>query len=226
MHDWYYRKQPETLYVHNRWDDVPDEMEPEWYFRQPDDWPPFELKLMEYARGRVLDIGAGVGSHSLLLQEAGASPVALELDPHMAAISRDRGLENVVQEDVFTYTQEEGFDTFLLIMNGFGLARNEEGLYRLLRHLKTLANPGASILADSSNISYLLEQMDLKLPKGTILNEWAYRYEYKGELGEWNTWLYADQEQLATAADATGWSMQIIDEDDMDAFIVELSLPD
>lgn len=226
MHDWYHQQQPETLYIHNRHDDEPDEMEPEWYFRQPEDWPPLELKLIEYARGRVLDVGAGVGSHSLLLQEAGASPVALELDPLMAAIARDRGLENVVQQDIYDYKDTEGFDTFLLIMNGFGLARNEEGLYRLLRHLKSLANPGASILADSSNISYLAEDAGITLPEGPGRNEWSYRYGYKGELGEWNTWLYADQEQLAAAANATGWDMQILDEDDMDAYIVELRLRD
>ena len=110
-------------------------------------------------------------------------------------------------------------------MNGFGIARNRAGLIRLLQHLKSLANPGARILADSSNLSYLLEQMEIQPPKGHYLGEWEYAYNYQGEEGEWNTWLYVDEQELEQAALKTGWQMEVVNRDEMDAFLVELRLP-
>lgn len=221
---YYFYEDDSPLFIYNRYDDLVDEMDPAWYFREWEDWPPFEQQIIERAKGKVLDIGAGVGSHCLELQNRGFEVTALEVNPDQARIAYDRGVKQVVTEDIYQF-HESGFDTFLLIMNGFGLARSRAGLLHLLRHIKTLANSGAKILADSSNIGYLLEQMEIKPPAEHYLGEWGYAYNYQGEEGEWDTWLYVDQDELREAANQTGWQMEVIAQDDMDAFLVELSLP-
>jgi 2-polyprenyl-3-methyl-5-hydroxy-6-metoxy-1,4-benzoquinol methylase len=44
---------------------------PALYFSEYGDWNAIERKAIEFVKGRVLDIGCGVGRHSLYLQKKG-----------------------------------------------------------------------------------------------------------------------------------------------------------
>jgi hypothetical protein len=41
------------------------------YFAEFDDWHPAEQEAMNFAFGRVIDIGCGAGRHALYLQDKG-----------------------------------------------------------------------------------------------------------------------------------------------------------
>ena len=45
-----------------------DEMSVEYLFRSYDEMPKLEQKALQLAKGKVLDVGCGAGSHSLCLQ--------------------------------------------------------------------------------------------------------------------------------------------------------------
>ena len=51
------------------------------FFRKPQQFSPLENTALELCRGRVLDIGAGTGCHSLYLQDHGLSVCAVDILP-------------------------------------------------------------------------------------------------------------------------------------------------
>ena len=50
-------------------------------FRSYEDMPEIERKALDMAKGRILDVGAGAGCHSLVLQERGMDVTAIDISP-------------------------------------------------------------------------------------------------------------------------------------------------
>ena len=125
-----------------RTDIAEDEHLPAAYFlRNFDQMPSQEQEALKRAEGRVLDIGAGAGAHSLWLQEHGFEVDSIDISPFLCEAMRKRGIKNVLLKDIYDL-KEQKYDTILLLMNGAGVAQTLSGLERLLTHLKDLLNPG------------------------------------------------------------------------------------
>src|ERR1700760_2159473 len=73
-----------------------EEMPIKTYFRTAEQMPELEWIALQHCRGRILDIGAGAGSHSLALQQLGQDVTALEISPLAAAVIKKRGVRNVL----------------------------------------------------------------------------------------------------------------------------------
>ncbi|RYF98635.1 MAG: methyltransferase domain-containing protein, partial [Chitinophagaceae bacterium] len=170
-------------------------------------------------RGRVLDIGAGAGSHSLLLQANNFQVTALEISPLACRVIEQRGVKNVVNDNIFHYDRDK-YDTLLLLMNGIGLCGNIEGLKKLLVHLKTLLNPGGQIIFDSSDIAYLYDDVTPK--PNTYYGEVQFQYAFQNIDGEWFNWLYIDQENLKAIAESLNFKVELLYEDENDQYLVKL----
>lgn len=191
------------------------------YFRREEQMPELERKALDLCKGKILDIGAGAGSHALALQDRHLDVTALDISPLAAGIMRMRGVDKVLTEDIFEY-HEKQFDTLLLLMNGIGLTANIQGLRRFLLHARDLLLPGGQLLFDSSDVAYLYED-------GPPLQDHYYgeircRYEYRRQKTEWFTWLYIDPDTLALIARDEGWGTQILYEDDQDQYLARLTL--
>jgi len=216
--DYYYHRRPSKLWIHNTYGPK-EEMPLGVYFRTEADMPEMELTALQLCKGRVLDVGAGAGCHSLVLQDSGLSVTSLEISPGAVSVMQDRGVNNIVNADFFTFS-ETGFDTVLLLMNGIGLAQTLDGFDRLLKHAEKLLAPGGQLLFDSSDIAYLYE--DGMPEKGDYYGEMQYAYEYKKQKGEWFKWLYIDQETMKKRAGKLGWDCIIIEEDEYDQYLAKL----
>jgi 2-polyprenyl-3-methyl-5-hydroxy-6-metoxy-1,4-benzoquinol methylase len=132
----FYNKQaPGKLWIHNKYGKK-EEMPIATYFRSSQKMPDLEMTALENCKGKVLDIGAGAGSHTLLLQQKGLDVTALEISEKAVDIMRLRGVKKVVCQDVFSYTNDP-FDTLLLLMNGVGLTGSIDGLRQFISFKKT-----------------------------------------------------------------------------------------
>ncbi len=219
--DFYNKESVEKLWVETNYNTT-EEMPTEVFFRDQDSFYELEYDALEICNGTVLDIGAGVGSHTLFLQAQGFDVMALEIDGDLVKIMRARGVENVACEDIYELKGKQ-YDTLLMLMNGIGLVGDLHGLEKFLRHAKTLLNHGGQILFDSSDITYLFVD-DVPMPTTHYFGEIKYRYVYKKQRGEWFSWLYIDRDKLKEIAEPIGWVVQILADDGHDQYLARLTL--
>jgi SAM-dependent methyltransferase len=217
--DFYNQQLPGKLWIHNKYGKK-EEMPIATYFRGSAEMPDLELIALENCKGKVLDIGAGAGSHALLLQEKGLDVTALEISEKAVDVMRLRGVKKVIHQDVFSYTSG-AFDTLLLLMNGIGLTGSIELLRQFLSHSKKLLKPSGQLIFDSSDVAYLY---DHDIPEmNNYYGEIMYNYEYKKQKTDWFTWLYIDQQLLAKTAEEEGWKTEILFEDEFDQYLAKLT---
>lgn len=196
--------------VHNNVDSIVDcpkgELPVKVFFRQMEEMPLLELTALELCRGRILDVGAGAGCHSLALQKMGQDVTALDHSSLSAELMIERGVKNVICQDF--YAVEEGaFDTLLLMWNGIGMTGTLAGLRNFLTKAGTLLRPGGQIIFDSTDCAYIFqEKPSLDAP---YYGESRSQYEYKNQLGGWFGWLFIDRETLRKIAEEEGWEIEV-----------------
>jgi precorrin-6B methylase 2 len=191
------------------------------FYRNKFEISELESIAIDLCKGKTLDIGAGVGSHALILQNNGIDVTAIEISEVACDIMQKRGVKKVVNKDIFQFDGEQ-FDTILMMMNGIGLCGDMEGLERFLEYLKKLIVPGGQIIFDSSDIAYLYKSDDFI--SSNYYGEISYQYEYQSVKGNWFKWLYVDFNSLEQIANKLGWDCELIFEDDMDQFLVRMVL--
>ncbi len=184
-----------------------DEIPVDTLFRTLDDMPPQEQEALRLCRGRVLDVGAGSGCHSLELQGRGMEVVAIDISALSVDVMRQRGIDARVA-DFFDKTFDEKFDTILMAMNGIGIVGKIERLPEYFMRLKQILAPGGQVLLDSSDIRYVFENEDGSLdidPDSGYYGEIDYRMQYRGISGEPFDWLYIDFETLSMYSEQYGF---------------------
>jgi len=171
-----------------------------------------------------LDIGAGSGSHSLILKERGIDVTSLDIKPGFVKIMQERGLNNTIQSDILNY-KHGGYDTLLMLMNGIGFTKNFKGLSAFLKQAKGLLNKGGQLIFDSSDLLYLYQNDDgsyLINLNDNYYGEVEYVVEYNGLKGEPFEWLYIDFGNLSLIAEESGFKCELLMEDDHYNYLARL----
>ena len=219
--DQFKRGKADTLHLYTSLGDL-EEMPLDLFFRSEAEMPELETYALELCKGKVLDIGAGVGSHALVLQERSLDVTALDISPAACEIMRERGVKNILCGAIGDL-QLEKYDTLLLLMNGIGVFGKLHGFAAFLERAKGLINPGGQLLFDSSDITYAYD--DTELPTTHYFGEVAYQYEYKGVKGDWFNWMFIDQATLISTAYQAGWTCEVLYVDENDQYLARLFLP-
>ena len=187
-----------------------------------------EQVALQKAKGRVLDVGCGAGSHSLYLQnELGLDVKAIDISPRAIAACYLRGIREAQVQDVMTLEGEK-FDTILLLMNGAGMCGRLKNLGRFLMKLKTLLNEGGQILLDSSDIIYMFDEDEdggkWILTDHEYYGEVVFNIGYKGEKEKAFDWMYIDYNTLQNAAINNGLKCEMIVEGEHYDYLAKLSV--
>ncbi|MEW6407692.1 MAG: class I SAM-dependent methyltransferase [Patescibacteria group bacterium] len=191
------------------------------YFSKYREWKKSEKEILKYVRGKVLDIGAGAGRHSLYLQNKGFKVWALDISPGAVKLMQKRGIKNVVLMDLRKLNFPKNyFDTTLLMFNNFGLAGSVRQTRKFLKNLYKITTPRGRIIATIRNpyktknpkhLAYHQKNIKAGKPAGLI----KIRIEYKKEKGNWFLILMVSPSELEKLLLGTGWKiLKIIEERD------------
>ena len=182
-------------------------------FRSYEDMPEIERKALDMAKGRILDVGAGAGCHSLVLQKRGLDVTAIDISPLSVETMKEREVKKVIEQNFFTL--EGQYDTILMLMNGIGIVGTLERMPEFFRQLDKILAPGGQVLCDSSDISYVFEDEEGMIDIPNEMNyygEHSFQMQYKDTIGEPFNWLYIDADTLKQKADRCGYAVEVVAE--------------
>jgi SAM-dependent methyltransferase len=205
----------------------PDEMSIAYLFRNFEGMPKIEQKALQMAKGKVLDVGCGAGSHSLYLQnEKKLEVTAIDISENAIKACQLRGIQNTRVQNVKDLNDDK-FDTILLLMNGTGIFGTLDQTTQYLKKLKSSLNPNGQILIDSSDIIYMFDEDEdggKWIPSDGYYGELTFSISYKNETESTFPWLYLDYNTLQNVAHANGLKCELITEGDHFDYLAKLSI--
>ena len=184
---------------------------PELYFLEYEDWPESEREAMQYAAGKVLDVGCGAGRHSLYLQERGFDVLGIDSSPRAIEVCKARGLQNALVLSITQVTRHLGvFGTFLMLGNNFSLVGNPRRARWLLGRFHRMTSESGRIVAQTrdpytTDMPEHLAYHEYNRRRGRMPGQARIRVRYKKYVTPWIEFLMLSKEELQAILDGTGW---------------------
>lgn len=203
-----------------------DELPVAHLFRSFDKMPEIEKIALKMAKGEILDLGCGAGSHSLYLQDQKFQIRSIDISEGAITACKERGLKNADVTDLWELKSQK-FDTILSLMNGAGICGTLKRLPAFLAHLKSLLRPNGQILIDSSDIIYMFEdeEGEVELPDlSHYYGEIEFDLRYKDEMSGSFPWLYIDFYNLKHYAEGSGFKCEMVHQGDHYDYLAQLTL--
>lgn len=158
----------------------------DWLVRAND----FERSLLRTARGPLVDIGCGPGRMLVAAAELGLAACGVDSNSLAAEHARKQGA-TVFQQSVFD-PLPGSFQTLLLLDGNIGIGGDPQAL---LKHLHTMAAPGARLIVETDQL------LTLEARYQAILVDSA------GRSSETFDWARLGAEPLQRHAANAGWSL-------------------
>ena len=203
-----------------------DEIPVSELFRTYEHMPLLEQTALDMAQGKILDVGAGSGCHSLALKQMGKKSVAIDISPLSVEVMKVRGLDARLV-NLFDTHFVERFDTILMLMNGSGIIGRVENFGDFFQRMKLLLNPSGCILMDSIYLRYLFEEEDGSFVvdlAGDYYGQLDFQMQYKQIKGEAFDWLYVDFNTLSLYASQYGFKAELVKEGSHYDYLAKLTL--
>lgn len=183
-------------------------------FFAKENFPELEARALDLCQGRILDVGAAAGRHSLELARRGFRVTSLDVLPELESLLGEAGAERIVISDILAF--EGGpFETLLMLMNGIGMAGTPDGLVRFLRHARQIVSPGGQILCDSLDVTVTAEPAHIayrqrNITEGRAPGQQTFTITCDGVTGEIFHWLHLDFDSLNRACAENGWASELV----------------
>ena len=218
-----YHKNQKDLDIIVKSDICEDDIIPlEILFRSIEEMPRLEKIALDKCNGKILDVGACAGPHSLELKKRGHDVFAIDISKGAISYLKENSIN--AKQSSFLNLKKGEFDTILMLMNGIGIAGDLKNLGPTLTHAYSLLNNHGKVLCDSSNIKYLYEQEDGSVWEdlnADYYGNFRFQMQYKKAKGSWFNWLYVDYDNLHDIASSIGFKCQKVHEEN-NHFLAEL----
>lgn len=204
-----------------------DEIPVSQLFRTYEEMPDIERVALQRCSGRILDVGAGSGCHSLALQKMDKQVMAIDISPLSVEAMREQGVKEVLCANLFDSAFIGQFDTILMLMNGSGIVGKLAHFPAFFLRMKQLLAPGGQLLMDSSDLSYLFEDEEGNLdlaPEDDYYGEVDFQMQYKQVKGDPFDWIYIDFCTLSLQAAQAGFQAEKIAEGEHFDYLARLTL--
>jgi hypothetical protein len=170
-----------------------------------DDW------LDRWLNGPLLDMGAGVGQHSLYFQER-YETVAIEVSEHLVQTMRERGVEDARLGDMLALRATFDRDRFRSAFahgTQLGVAGSMAGLREFLGDLAHVTGPEATAVVDSDDPDHerAPDILGFRPDPTPGLAYRLYHFEYEGDVSEPLLLRLFSPDRVREAAIGTGWEV-------------------
>ena len=187
---------------------------PQNYFAEYEDWAEHQKHAMQYATGRVLDIGCSAGRHSIYLQEHGHYVLGTDNSPLAIQTCQRRGLKNAVVTSITQLNSKIGtFDTILMMGHNFGLIGNYKRAKWLLRRFAAMTSGIAKIIAETmdpyetTDPGYLAYHQ-FNRDRGRMSGQLKLRVRYKQYATPWFDYLFVSKAEIVDILNGTPWRVE------------------
>ena len=184
------------------------------YFAEYEDWAEHQRLAIQYATGRVLDIGCGAGRHCLHLQEQGHDVLGTDNSPLAIQTCRSRGLKNAKVIPITQLSSKTGtFDTILMMGHNFGLVGNYKRAKWLLRRFVSMTSDTAKIIAETMDPYQTTEPGHLAYhqfnrDRGRMSGQLRLRIRYRHHTTPWFDYLFVSKREIEDILDGTPWQVE------------------
>ena len=184
------------------------------YFTSVEDWPPHLSRAMRHAKGRILDVGCGAGTHSVYCQDQGYSVLAIDISPAAIEVARRRGVRHGKVMSVSQVEPSSGtFDTILMLGGNFGTLENSKRARRLLRRFHKMTTPDARIIAESRDPYQTTEVVHKAYhrrnkQRGRMAGQVRIRIRFKDLKTPWFDYLFVSMSEMERILEPTGWYVE------------------
>lgn len=193
---------------------------PKIYFAPLRNWFKNERAAIRFARGRVLDVGAGAGRVALHLQQRRQSVVAIDNSPGAVDVMRRRGVHDARAIAIEDLGPDLGtFDSVVMFGNNIGLLGGRAKGRRLLRRLHALTSERGRIIGSSTRVYDTDDPVHLAYhernrSRGRMSGQIRLRVRFGLLASPWLEYLMLPPEELEELAKRTGWGIaRVLDGD-------------
>jgi SAM-dependent methyltransferase len=198
-------------------DDGYKDIEPiERYFKDYNDWPEVERKILDEIKGKILEIGCVVGEHLRYLQEKGIDACGIDISEGAVELAKERGVKNVFLMDARDMNfPNKSFNVVMILYYGFGLAGTIEEERKMLKDIYRITTDkglliGSSIDALKTDNPLHIAYQEFNKKRGKAygdITQVTLRLRHKKYVGEWYNLLFINPNGLAKLIKGTGWRL-------------------
>jgi SAM-dependent methyltransferase len=194
---------------------------PNWFLQPESEWDAPERRMLSaVTSGPVLDLGAGAGRHSLLMQERGYEVTAIDVSPGAVEVCRLRGVRDARVADLTQPPADHRWRAVLLMCGNLGLAGGWDETRDLLTRLAQICTDDAVLVADTVDPTETPGERTEGAERDVQRLVVTMRLKYGAVVSPWARLLNVPIVDVEPLVARTGWRLDQHERQDVDHYMI------